>query len=82
MVLVGILVMGQIADGLSYTLAKNGVELNPFMAALGASALTVKFGALAVLAIIAWRLRHRPRTLLWLSAVGWLGALTNFTGHA
>jgi hypothetical protein len=82
MVLVGILVLGQVADGLSYTLARNGVELNPFMAALGASALAVKFAALAVLTVLAWRLRHHPRTLLWMGAVGWFGALTNFTGHA
>jgi len=81
MILVGILVLGQVADGLSYTLARHGVELNPFMAGLGESALTVKLAAVVVLGLVAWQLRHRPRTLLWLGAVGWFGALSNFTGY-
>jgi len=81
MILVGILVLGQIADGLTYTLARSGVELNPLMAALGGSALTLKFAAAAVLGLLAWRLRGHPKTLLWMGAVGWFGALSNFTGY-
>ncbi len=81
MVLVVILILGQLADGLTYTLAHHGVELNPFMAALGGSALALKLPAAAVLGLIAWRLRRHPQVLLWLGAVGWFGALTNFGGY-
>ena len=82
MVFVGILVLGQIADGLTYTLAQNGVELNPFMVALGGSALTLKFAVVAPLVgLLGWRLRRRPQLLLWLAAVGWFGALSNFSGY-
>ncbi len=81
MYLVGLLVLSQVADGLSYTLAHNGVELNPLMANLGAFALPVKFMAAGVVGYLAWRLRAHPRALLWMGAVGWIGALSNFTGY-
>ena len=81
MVFVGILALGQVADGLTYTFAHNGVELNPFMAALGGSALALKFAAAPLVGLLAWRLRHRPQILLWLGAVGWFGALSNFSGY-
>jgi hypothetical protein len=80
LILVGILVLGQLADGFTYSLAHNGIELNPLMAALGESAPTLKFAAAGVVALLAWRLRHHPRTLLWLGVVGWFGALSNFSG--
>jgi hypothetical protein len=82
MVFVGILVMGQIADGLTYTLAHNGVELNPFMAALGGSAVALKLAVVAPLVgLLGWRLRRRPQLLLWLAALGWFGALSNLGGY-
>ena len=81
MIVVGILVLGQVADGLTYTFAHNGVELNPLMAALGGSALTLKFAGAAVVGLLAWRLRRHPRMLIWLGAVGWFGALSNFSGY-
>ena len=81
MVLVGIFVLGQIADGLTYTLAHNGVELNPLMAALGGSALSVKFALAPFVGVLAWRLRRRAQIVLWLGAVGWFGALSNFSGY-
>jgi hypothetical protein len=81
MVLVGILVLGQIADGLTYTLAHNGVELNPLMAALGGSAVVIKLASVPLVGLLAWRLRRRPQLLLWLGAWGWLGALSNFSGY-
>ena len=80
MVIVAILVAGQVADGLTYTLARHGVELNPLMAALGGSALVLKLAGAAVVGLLAWRLRGHPRTLLWVAVVGWLGALSNFSG--
>lgn len=76
-----ILVLGQFADGLTFTLAHNGTELNPVMAGLGGFVLPVKFAGAAVLGLLAWRLRGHPRALLWLGTVGWLGALSNFSGY-
>ena len=81
MYLVGLLVLSQVADGLSFTLAHNGVEQNPLMGNLGAFVLPVKFMAAAVVGYLAWRLRAHPRALLWMGAVGWIGALSNFTGY-
>jgi hypothetical protein len=79
--MVGILVLGQVADGLTYTFARNGVELNPLMAALGGSAIALKFAGAIMVGLLAWRLRHHPRILLWLGAVGWFGALSNLGGY-
>jgi hypothetical protein len=81
MYLVGLLVLSQVADGLTYTLARNGHELNPVMAHLGADVLLVKFAAALVVGLLAWRLRGHPRALLWMGVVGWVGALSNFTGY-
>jgi hypothetical protein len=82
MVFVGILVLGQIADGLTYTLARNGVELNPFMAALGGTAVALKLVVVApFVGLLGWRLRRHPHLLLWLAAFGWLGALSNLGGY-
>lgn len=80
MVLVLVLVLGQLADGLTYLHARSGIELNPFMAAFGVSAVFVKLAGTGALGAIALRLRRHPRILLWIAAVGWFGALTNFSG--
>lgn len=80
MMLVLVLVLGQVADGLTYLHARNGFELNPVMAALGGAAVLVKLAGTGALGAIAWRLRRHPRFLLWIGAVGWFGALTNFSG--
>jgi hypothetical protein len=82
MYLVGLLVLSQIADGLSYMLARKGHELNPVMAHLGGGVLLLKFGAALIVGILARRLRGHPRALLWMGVVGWVGALSNFTGYA
>lgn len=81
MYLVGLLVLSQVADGLTYMLAHNGIELNPFMAQLGWHAIPVKFAGAAIIGLLALRLRGHPRSLLWMGAVGWIGALSNFTGY-
>lgn len=81
MYLVGLLVLSQVADGLTFTLAHNGVELNPLMAHLGGLVLPVKLIGATVAGSIAWRLRDHPRALLWMGALGWIGALSNFTGY-
>ena len=81
MYLVKLLVMSQVADGLTFTLAHHGVELNPLMAHLGGLVLPVKLVAATLVGFLAWRLRGHPRALLWMGAVGWIGALSNFTGY-
>ena len=81
MYLVGLLVMSQVADGLTFTLAHHGVELNPLMAHLGGLVLPVKLVGATVVGFLAWRLRGHPRALLWMGAVGWIGALSNYTGY-
>jgi hypothetical protein len=52
------------------------------MAHLGGEVLLVKFAAASVVGLIGWRLRAHPRALLWMGVVGWVGALSNFTGYA
>jgi hypothetical protein len=80
MVPVAVLLLSQLADGLTYTLAREGVELNPLMAGLEGGALPVKLAGAALAGLLAWRLRHRARVILWIAAFGWFGALSNFTG--
>jgi hypothetical protein len=79
-----LLVLSQIADGLSFGLAR-GTELNPIAVTLFASGgfgliLAVKGLSAFVLGVGAYSRPERRSLWLWLSLAGFVGCLTNLLG--